>query len=105
VLVGRGVPVDWAADGQVIELSNYPISGNQRMGVKIEGLSENQVRLTLTGASPAGKVIFNLPVFIGNILSATAGSVNASTGEVTLEPGTTSVTVTLIAFPGPSTIP
>ena len=99
LLVGRGVPTAWVADGQVIELSNYPISGNRRVGMRIEGLPGNQVRLTLTGDAPAGKVVFYLPVFIGNILSATAGTVDDTTGEVTIEPGTTILTVTLVAFP------
>ncbi len=98
VLVGRGIPNAWVADGQVIELSNYPISGNKRMGIRIEGLAENQVHLTLTGENPAGKVVFNLPAFIDNIRSVTTGSVDNAAGEVTLEPGTTDVTVTLTSL-------
>ncbi len=99
VLVGRGVPDEWVASGQVIELSNYPLSDNHRMGLKIEGLPGNQVRLTLTGDIPQGKVIFNLPVFIDNIQSATAGLVSLSSGEISLEPRIRIVTVSLVSVP------
>jgi hypothetical protein len=105
VLVGRGVPSAWLADGKVIELSNYPLSGNRRMGILIKELPGNQVRLTLTGDAPVGKVIFNLPIFIDNIKSATTGTLENSAGEVILEPGTTEVTVTLTAYPIDSTNP
>jgi hypothetical protein len=92
ILVGRGVPTAWVADGQVIELSNYPISGNKRMGIRIDGLPRNQVRLTLTGDTPARNVIFTLPIFIDNIHSATSGTLDNTAGEVTLEPGMITVT-------------
>ncbi len=101
VLVGRGLPAEWAADGKVIELSNFPIAGNKRMGVRIEGLPGNQLRLTLSGDAPAGKVVFNLPVFMNHIQSATAGAVDLAAGEVTLEAGTRSVTVTIDQSPTP----
>ena len=99
VLVGRGIPTAWVTNGQVIELSNYPISGNKRMGIWIEGLPGDQVRLALTGDAPVSNVIFNLPVFINNIRSATDGVVNSAAGEVILPPGMSSVTVNLMAFP------
>jgi hypothetical protein len=94
VLVGRGLPDAWVAAGQVIELSNYPVSEGKRMGIRIEGLSENQMRLTLTGDSPSGLVVLNLPFFIDHIQSATAGTINNSAGEVVLDQNTTSVIVT-----------
>ena len=96
LLVGRGIPGDWVTTGQVIELSNFPIAGNHRLGLRIEGLDSNRVRLNLTGDAPNGPVIFNLPVFVNNIQSATSGSVDSTVGEVILEPGTTTVIVTLI---------
>jgi hypothetical protein len=95
VLVGRGVPSDWIKQGKVIELSNYPIAGNQRMGIIVEGLAKDQVRLTLTGDRPAGKVVFNLPIFVNNIRTATAGIVDNVLGMVTLDSGISSVTVEL----------
>jgi hypothetical protein len=103
VIVGRGIPNEWVTNGKVIELSNYPIKDNKRMGVKIEGLS-SAVRLTLTGNAPAGDILFNLPVFAGNISSATAGSIDNTAGLVTIPSGTTSVTV-YINNPNPTPLP
>jgi hypothetical protein len=99
MLVGRGVPDDWITEGKVIELSNYPIAGNQRMGLKVEGLPNNQVRLTLTEDRPDGQIVFNLPVFINNIRSATAGVVDKDLGTLTLDSGISTVTVELASSP------
>jgi hypothetical protein len=96
LLVGRGVPSAWTTTGQVIELNNYPVSSNQRIGIRIEGLSGSQVRFTLTGDAAGQKVVvFNLPGFINNIASATAGIIDNSAGTVTLEKGETSLTVSM----------
>lgn len=96
LLIGRGVPSDWIMEGQVIELTNYPVSINQRIGIRIEGLSGSQVRLTLTGDAAGTKVVvFNLPAFIDHIASATTGIIDNAAGTVTLELGEISVTVTL----------
>jgi hypothetical protein len=100
VLVGRGVPSDWVMAGQVIELSNYPLSNNKRMGINVEGLPDNQVRLSLQGDLPAGKVVFNIPIFMNNILTATVGVVDNGLGIVTLDPGITRVTVKLASSTG-----
>jgi hypothetical protein len=97
VLVGRGVPDDWVMQGQVIELSNYPLSDNRRIGIMVEGLPDDQVRLNLTGDQPGGEIVFNLPVFINNIRTSSAGVVDNESGTVTLDPGITNVTVTLIS--------
>ena len=105
ILVGRGVPNAWVSSGQVIELSNYPISRNKRMGILVEGLPGNQVRLTLTGDAPGANAVFNLPIFINNIKSATAGTVDNPSGTVTLGSDTTSVTVILIATPASNANP
>ena len=99
LLIGRGVPNDWVKNGQVIELTNFPITGNKRLGIRIEGLPGNQVRLTLAGDSPQGNVIFNLPVFIENIQSTSSGSVDLAAGEVILPLGNTTVVVTLVTSP------
>jgi hypothetical protein len=100
VLVGRGIPNDWIAEGQVIELSNYPLSNNKRIGIKVEGMSGNQVKLSLTGDMPDGKVVFNLPIFIENIRTSSAGEVDNDSGTVTLDSTTTSVTVEFASSTG-----
>jgi len=40
-------------------------------------------------------VLFELPAFVGNIVSTTAGTVDDATGTVTLQPSVTTVTVHL----------
>ena len=95
LLVGRGVPNSWVSEGQAFELSNYPLANNKRVGIKVEGLPDNQIRLALSGDLPDGDVVFNLPIFINNISSASVGVVDNELGTVTLSPGTQSITVTL----------
>jgi hypothetical protein len=94
VLVGRGVPNEWVANGQVIDITNFPISTNKRMGIKIEGLS-NAVKLTLSGDTASNNIIFDLQIFKNNISSATSGTINNSEGTVTIAPATTTVIVYL----------
>ncbi len=55
----------------------------------------NQVTLTLTGAQPAGPVLFQLPAFVGNIARTSAGVADEKTGTVTLAPTVRTVTVQL----------
>jgi hypothetical protein len=109
VLVGRGIPNLWVANGQVIDLSNFAIKDNKRMGIKIEGLA-NAVRLTISGNAPAGDILFNLPIFKNNISSATAGTIDNATGTVILTNTTATVTVNLTnsnptATPAPTATP
>jgi hypothetical protein len=97
VIVGRGVPDEWLASGRGASVSNFPISGG-RMGAAITSTGST-VTLTLSGTAPSGGVAFELPAFVGNIASASTGTVDNATGVVTLPSGTTSVTVTLTGPP------
>ncbi len=94
LIVGRGVPNDWVSGGQVISLANFPTTGGHHLGLTIR-TSGAAVTLTLTGQPPAGDVLFQLPAFVGNIASASAGAVSEATGTVTLGPAVRTVTVTL----------
>ncbi|GCE11621.1 hypothetical protein [Tengunoibacter tsumagoiensis] len=96
VLVGRGVPEEWMKRGQVIDISNYPILDNHRMGMHITmGNDGKTVTLTLSGDTPTNNVIFNLPGFRSNLASTTSGSMDNNEGAVTIPPSTATVTVTL----------
>jgi hypothetical protein len=53
----------------------------------------------LTGHSPAGQVLFELPAFVNDVASTSSGSIDQQTGTVTLNAGTTSVTVKLVHAP------
>jgi hypothetical protein len=94
LVVGRGVPDSWLTGGQPIQLAGFPTTDGHHLGLTIQGHGSS-VTLTLTGQAPAGPVLFQLPAFVGNIASASAGTVNQQTGTVTLAPTVRSVTVQL----------
>ncbi len=94
LIVGRGVPDAWVRAGQVISLANFPTTGGKHAGLKISAAGA-AVTLRLSGQQPAGPVLFQLPAFVGNIASASAGVVNEATGTVTLPATARTVTVRL----------
>jgi hypothetical protein len=94
LLIGRGVPNSWMEAGQHIDISNLPIHQNKRIDLHISSTG-NTITLTLVGATPDNTILFNLPIFVNNIRSATSGTIDNSAGLVTLSPMTRSVTVTL----------
>ncbi len=94
LIVGRGVPSDWLTHNQPISVANMPTTDGHHLGLTIRGAGPT-VTLTLTGQAPAGPVLFQLPAFVHNIAHASAGTVDESTGTVTLPPSVRSVTVTL----------
>jgi len=92
LIVGRGVPAQWLADGGSISVTNFPTTDGRRLSVRISS-SGQSVSLSLSGQSPSGPVLFDLPSFINNIAAASSGSIDQGTGTVTLAPGTRHVTV------------
>jgi hypothetical protein len=94
LVVGRGVPDAWVTTGKVIGLANFPTTDGHHLGLTVH-TSGTAVTLTLTGQPPAGDVLFQLPAFVGNIASASAGVVSESTGTITLGPTVHTVTVHL----------
>ena len=63
LIIGRGVPNPWVSDDNPIALANVPITGGHRMGLNIT-TNGARVTLTLSGSSPAGPVLFQLPAFV-----------------------------------------
>ena len=92
LIVGRGVPNSWLGTGR-IAVSNFPTTDGGRIGVTITTRGD-AVTLQLTG-KPSGPVTFELPAFVNNIASASAGTVDKAAGAVTVPARTRSVTVTL----------
>jgi hypothetical protein len=95
LIVGRGVPDKWISAGQSISVSNFPTTNGQRAGVTITA-GDHSVTLELRGAHPTGGVRFQLPAFVRNIASASAGTISEKTGTVTLSPAIRTVTVRLL---------
>ncbi len=94
LIVGRGVPDSWVRSGQVISVAHFPTTNGQHISLTIRTTGRT-VTLSLSGGKPAGPVLFQLPDFVGNIASASAGTVNEKTGTVTITPATASVSVQL----------
>jgi len=97
LIVGRGVPNSWVGSGRRIAVSNFPTTDGGRIGVTITTRGD-AVTLQLTG-KPSGPVIFELPAFVNNIASTSAGTVDNGSGAVTIAAHTPSVTVTLAHAP------
>jgi len=95
LIVGRGVPAKWIEPGATISVSNFPITNNRRVGVTITA-GDGSVTLTLHGSFPSGGVRFEVPAFVHDIATTSAGTISEQTGTVTLAAGTKTVTVRLV---------
>jgi hypothetical protein len=94
LLVGRGVPNSWLAPGKVVAVTNFPTTEGARISVIVTA-GTGRVALEMTGALPSAQVAFELPQFVDNLATTTAGHVVESTGTVWLPAGTRKVTVSL----------
>jgi hypothetical protein len=94
LIVGRGVPGDWVTSDQEIAVTNFPTTNGKRLGLRIvtHGLA---VTLTFSGSARSGPVLFQLPAFVANVASSSAGTVDQATGTVQLPARTDRVTVHL----------
>jgi hypothetical protein len=98
LVVGRGVPAEWLGRS-AIAVSNFPSGGERRLGVTISSASSGRsVTLSMRGAMPAGPILFELPSFVDNVASTSAGTlatVDQSAGTVRVPARVRQVTVTL----------
>jgi len=100
LIVGRGVPNSWVGSGQHIAVSSFPTSEGHRIGATITTQGDS-VTLKLTGML-SGPVSFELPAFVNNIASTSAGTVDNRAGAVTISANTHSVTVVMAHAPASS---
>ena len=98
VVVGRAIPPQWLNSGAPIALTNFPTTDGKRSSFTIDAHG-TAVTLTLGGASSPGKILFELPSFVGNVAATSAGAIDQASGTVTLGPGVRHVTVTLRRAP------
>jgi hypothetical protein len=98
LLVGRGVPDDWITAGKTISVANFPTESGRRLNIDITS-DGRSVTLGLHGAVPDAGVAFQLPAFVRNVASVSAGTTDQSTGTVLLPAGDMSVTVRLLHAP------
>jgi hypothetical protein len=91
------VPNAWVADREPFGVTNFPISGGRRIGVQV---SEGGLAVTLRLTGPASEpTAFELPAFVNNIASASAGAIDESEGVVNVPAGTNTVTVVMTKQP------
>ena len=96
LVVGRGVPSAWLRAGTPsISVTNFPSTNGRRARRHHHGIEHHAVSLRLQGARPAGPVLFEVPAFLHDVASTSAGTVDQATGTVTLSAGVRAVTVTL----------
>lgn len=100
LIVGRGVPPQWLSHGETISVTNFPTTDAKRLNLKISSDGQS-VSLTLSGQSPSGSVLFEIPAFTNNVAATSSGTIDEGTGTVTLPPGTRTVTVALRNPPAP----
>jgi hypothetical protein len=98
LIVGRGAPPAWVGGHRQIAVENFPTIDGRRLNLRISSNGDS-VTLTLTGRATSGPTRFELPSFVKNIASSTAGTVNQTTGTVTLAPAIRRVTVRLRRSP------
>ena len=98
LIVGRGVPDDWLNPGDAISVANFPTTDGRRLSVSISA-ADHAVTLTLNGSRPTGSVLFQLPLFVNNIATSSAGTVSERTGTVRLSARDKTVTVRLRRAP------
>lgn len=94
LIIGRGVPNNWVTTNQALEVANVPITDGHHIGIEITTRG-NRVTLTRTGDTPSGPTLFQLPAFVNNLSTSTAGAIDSPTGTVTLPATTHTVTVTM----------
>ncbi|MFZ0666440.1 MAG: hypothetical protein WAM97_11850 [Acidimicrobiales bacterium] len=95
VIVGRGIPSQWLSKGTAqMSVTGFPTLDGERIDLTISTTGAS-VSLHLSGNPAPGNVLFELPSFVGNILSTSAGRIDESSGTVTIGPSVRSVTVEL----------
>jgi hypothetical protein len=79
-------------------VTDFPTTDGRRLSLRISA-NGRAVTLTLSGQKPPGPVFFEVPSFVHNIASSSAGSIDQSRGTVVLSSRTERVTVQLRRAP------
>ena len=104
LIIGRGTPREWLMEGKVTELKNYPLAGNEKADIRLEGLAGSKFKVTLDGAAPTGKISLELAALLNNNVSEVAADgqpaalsqvYDGESGKITLSGTTKEIVVTL----------
>lgn len=92
VIVGRGIPVEWLMDGKKVEIANYPVKNNKRIGYR---LTTTGTTVTIEFTGDVSKVPFSIELMglKNNIKSAKGLRFDQKKGTVAVPAGTKKVTI------------
>ncbi|WP_206192704.1 hypothetical protein [Scrofimicrobium canadense] len=102
-IIGRGVPVEWVADGEAIDVSNYPVNDGGRVGYKLS-TSGDEIHVDFFGdTDKLENFSIELMVLRDNIASVNvAGAeIDREAGIVGVPSSTESVVITMGEEPVP----
>ena len=95
IIAGRGLPLEFNADGEEIKISNYLCGGGKRIGFHMN-TNDKTVTFELTGDELENTVSLELLAFVDNIESVSEGcTFDAARGSVQIPAGIKKVTITL----------
>ncbi|MDN4613748.1 hypothetical protein P5G50_04710 [Leifsonia sp. F6_8S_P_1B] len=97
LIIGRGVPTEWVADGKKVALDDFPVSDGGRIGYAMEA-KKNTVALSFSGdLDKVPGISVQLMALKDNIASVNVkgAKVDAAAGTISLPKGTTKVTIKL----------
>lgn len=93
LIIGRGLPSEWIADGEETEVINYPVSGNRRVGFNLKTVG-NKLTLRVMGEFD-GIVSLELDGLKGRIADVTDCEYDNEKGTVILQIGIKETTITI----------
>lgn len=95
-IIGRGVPTEWIADGEVIDIDNYPVNNGGRVGYKL-ATSGDKVTVDFTGdTDKVDQFSIELMALRDNICSVDGegAEFDSEAGTVTVPSSTQKVVIT-----------
>lgn len=60
VIIGRGIPKEWLAEDEIIEIKKYPIENGGKINARIS-VSGQKINVSVSGSKPSGRIIIDLP--------------------------------------------
>lgn len=94
IIIGRGVPAEWVADGEEIEIKDYSVCKNKKVGYNLS-VKGKEVNITFTSDTTDIPFSIKLISFKDNIESVSVGEFDETAGIVVVPAGTKNVTVTM----------
>lgn len=94
IIIGRGIPTEWIADGKEIEIKDYSVCKTKKVGYSLS-VKGKEVTITFTGDTTDIPFSIELFSFKDNIESVSVGEIDNAAGTVLVPAGTKSVTVTM----------